>query len=1104
MKYAANQYPYIWLLALGMAWLTGCREEGPLFTEMPPTETGIDFANHLTESEDLNINQYLYAHNGGGVAIGDIDNDGLPDIYFTSNQLANRLYRNLGDFRFEDITETAGVGGTTGERHWKTGVVMADVNGDGYLDIYVSQVARYRGFDGTNQLFINNGDGTFTDRAAAFGLDLESYSQQAAFFDYDLDGDLDLYQLNHSVHNPDVYIHAEKRNTRDPLAGDRLFRNNDGVFVDVSDSAGIYGGATGYGLAVGIGDIDQNGCPDIYVSNDFHENDYVYYNNCDGTFREDVKGTLGHSSTFSMGNDIADVNNDGRLDILTLDMMPEDEVIRKKSAGPDPYNIYDYKLNFGYFYQSPRNMLQVNRGNLFADNVQFSEVGQLAGIHATDWSWAGLLADLDNDGWKDVFIANGIVKRPIDLDYINFTYDEEVQQTVSSLEMVQRMPDGAAPNYAYRNRGDLTFENVSGPWGLDRVGYSMGAAYGDLDADGDLDLVVNNLNDVASLYRNRTAETTDNNSLIISLEGPEGNRFGIGTRVELDVPGGKIVQEQNPGRGWLSSVDPVMILGTGTLTEIPKVTITWPDGKVQELWDVPVKQKLRLTYEDAQPPIVRKEVPRVAFRDVTDASGLDFWHRENAYVDFNYERLMPHKLSVEGPRMAVGDVNADGLSDLYVGGAFGQSGQLYMQNDALDQMPRFTPSPQKAFRGDTLYEDARPVFFDADGDGDLDLFVASGGGQVIHESLLQDRLYLNDGQGRYALTPDAVPNLGSNASSVVVADFNRDNFPDLFIGTRSLVGKYGTSPDSYLLYNDGTGHFSVDTSQRTESLRGLGMVTDATWLAKERSLVIVGYWMPVTFLDLGEDGTFTKRALPGTAGWWNTIHPADLDGDGADDLLLGNRGLNSSIKATVEEPLRLYLEDFDNNLTIDPILTYYRHGKEWIYPGLNELKEQLPTIRLRYPTYAEYADNTFPEMMPERQRAAAEIREVQTFASGYLMNDGSGSYTFQEFPLEAQYAPISAFATAEVNGDGRPDVFAAGNFHDNMPSVGRYDASYGNLLLSTGTGFEPADAATSGFALYGETKDLVIFQNNNAITVVAARNDAPLRVLHTRRQLILK
>ncbi|PPK87738.1 VCBS repeat protein [Neolewinella xylanilytica] len=1104
MTYAANPYPSLWLLALGLAWFTGCREERPLFTEMPPAETGIDFANHLTESEDLNINQYLYAHNGGGVAIGDIDNDGLADIYFTSNQLANRLYRNLGDFRFQDITEAAGVAGTTGERHWKTGVVMADVNGDGYLDLYVSQVARYRGFDGTNQLFINNGDGTFTDRAAAFGLDLESYSQQAAFFDYDLDGDLDLYQLNHSVHNPDVYIHAGQRNKRDPLAGDRLFRNDNGVFVDVSDSAGIYGGATGYGLAVGIGDIDQNGCPDIYVSNDFHENDYVYYNNCDGTFREDVMGTLGHSSTFSMGNDIADVNNDGRLDILTLDMMPEDEVIRKKSAGPDPYNIYDYKLNFGYFYQSPRNMLQVNRGNLFADNVQFSEVGQLAGIHATDWSWAGLLTDLDNDGWKDIFVANGIVKRPIDLDYINFTYDDEVQQTVSSLEMVQRMPDGAAPNYAYRNRGDLTFENTSEAWGLDRVGYSMGAAYGDLDGDGDLDLVVNNLNDEATVYRNRTAETTENNSLSLTLAGPVGNPFGIGARVELEVPWGKIVQEQNPGRGWLSSVDPVMILGSGTLTDIPKLTVTWPDGKIQELSNVPVAQSLRLDYADAREPSASPPTLPVAFRDITDESGLDFQHRENAHVDFNFERLLPHKLSVEGPRMAEGDVNGDGLIDLYVGGAFGQSGQLYLQAAGPDGTPRFTPSPQKAFRRDTLYEDAQPVFLDADGDGDLDLYVASGGGQLVHESLFQDRLYRNDGEGGFTLAPAAVPNLQANASCVVAADFNGDHFPDLFVGTRSMVGKYGVSPDSYVLVNDGRGRFSVDTTDRTASLRGLGMVTDATWLAKERSLAVVGHWMPVTFLDLAGDGMFTKRALPGTSGWWNTVHPADLDGDGDDDLLLGNRGLNSSLTASVEEPLRLYLQDFDRNLTVDPILTYYRHGKEWIYPGLNELKEQLPTIRLQYPTYAEYAEHTFPEMMPEHQRAAAEIREVETFVSGYLLNEGGGNYTFHALPQEAQYAPIHAFTTADVNGDGRTDVFAAGNFHDNMPSVGRFDASYGNLLLRTETGFDAVDAATSGFAVYGETRDLTIFQNQNTITVVAARNDAPLRVLYGPRQLILQ
>lgn len=1091
MKFTLTHTAVYILNAVVIMLAAGCNRDQKLFTTLPDKETGILFSNDITETEEFNINQYLYAHNGGGVAIGDINNDGLPDIYFTANQLPNRLYLNKGNFKFEDITEKAGVAGITGKTKWTTGVVMADVNGDGLLDIYVSQVANYRTFDGTNELFINNGNLTFTERANEFGLDLKSYSQQAAFFDYDRDGDLDMYQLNHAVHNPDVYIRAELRSRRDSLAGDKLFRNDNGIFHDVSEAAGIYGGATGYGLAVGIGDIDNNGWPDIYVSNDFHENDYVYYNNCDGTFRESINGTLGHCSTFSMGNDIADINNDGLLDIITLDMKPEDEVIRKKSAGPDPYDIYYYKLSFGYYYQYPRNMLHLNRGNLFEYNVQFSEVGQQAGVDATDWSWSALLADFDNDGKKDIVITNGIIRRPIDLDYINFTYNDDVHKNFSSLQMAYNMPDGAVTNYAYKNNGDLSFTNVSSAWGFDLRGYSMGASYADLDNDGDLDLVVNNLNAPASVYRNNSESVTGNNFIRVRLKGDHGNMFGTGARVEVTTDDDVIVQELNPSRGWLSSVDYTLCFGIGKSNTIKKVSVQWPDGRIETRDNISANQTI--TVDQLQS--VKKQGGRISghklFEDVTARSGITFTHLENAYVDFNDERLMPHELSTEGPRMATGDVNGDGLEDFFVGGARGQPGAIFIQRNADSVF--FETLPGNVFEQDKNCEDIESVFFDADGDSDLDLYVVSGGSQSVERVNNLDRLYINDGHGTFVKSKD-LPVVDTNGSCVVAADFNHDGYTDLFVGSRSIVRKYGLAPDSYLLWNTGKGNFSKDTTAYAAALHELGMVTDAAWLAKTNELVIVGEWMPVTFLRFGKN-SMEKREIPNSSGWWNTVCVTDIDNDGDDDLLLGNLGLNTDLKASAKEPVGLYINDYDNNYTVDPILTYYRDHKEWIYPGLDEIKKQLPPIRLHYPKYAEFAGHTFPEVFSEASIKTSIQKKAQTFESAFLTNN-DGEYVMHSFPWQVQVSPVYSFIVDDFDQDGFSDIVAAGNFYGNTPAIGRIDASYGSFLKGNGKGeFTFVEPAVSGFAVYGEVRDMRMIRAGNEKWIVVSRNSVPMRVL---------
>ena len=1075
--------------------------QGPtLFSALDARHTGITFSNTLQESEDFNIIRYLYFYNGGGVAAGDLNNDGLVDLYFSANQGPNKLYLNRGDFQFEDVTERAGVAGTG---DWKTGVTMADVNGDGLLDIYVCQVGQYQSIQGRNQLFINNGDGTFSDKAAEYGLDFKGFSTHAAFFDFDGDGDLDLYLLNHSVHAAENYGPAAIRERRDSLAGDRLYRNDGGIFTDISEAAGIYGSRIGYGLGIGIADLNDDGLPDIYVANDFHENDYLYYNNGDGTFTEALANSMSYTSNFSMGCDLADFNNDGLVDVFTLDMKPFDEVVLKQSAGADPYNIFQFKRSYGYHYQFPRNMLQLNRGACADGYPRFSEIGQMAGVAATDWSWAALFFDMDNDGWKDLFISNGIRRRLNDLDYLNFISNEQIQRNASDLEMAARMPDGAVPNFAYRNNADLiptdgtgqAFADVSAAWGLNLDGYSNGAVYADLDNDGDLDLVINNIDAPASIFRNEARAQGGNSYLSLKFEGEGLNTFGIGAKVTVASGGQMQMLEHFTSRGFQSAVAPGLHFGIGKAMQADSILVVWPDRRVQVLRDVPANQALTLKQSDALPaPMPRwfaQQASAVRFEAICGGYGLDFVHRENEPLDFDREKLMPLMTSTPGPRIAAGDMNGDGLDDVFVGGAQGQAGALYLQTPG----GAFRRMSIPAIEQDSLYEDAAAVWIDANGNGLLDLYVVSGGGEAFPRlsDPFQDRLYLNDGKGGLEKAAQALPLIQSSGACVAVLDYNGDGRPDLFVGGFSVPMQYGAAPRSYLLRNEG-GRFADVTAQVAPELAEAGMLSAAVWDPAQRALIVAGKWMPVAVYTF-ENGKASRREIPQSEGWWSALALIDADGDGRMDIVAGNWGLNSEFQPSPQEPLYLYVADFDGNGSTDPIMAYYKQGRLFPFYGRDELAKQMVSIKKQYTDYRSFARAGFDNIFPPKVLNKAVERRAVTFATTLFRNEGNGTYTPVALPAEAQMAPVYALAVADFDGDGRQDILLAGNFYETQPSIGRMDASQGCLLLGDAGGqFRVAQGA--GLCLRGQFRDAaVLARGSKHPLVVLGRNDGELCIL---------
>ena len=1085
-----------------LAALTAC-DKAParpptLFERLAPEATGITFANDLPRDPGFNIINYLYYYNGAGVAAGDIDGDSLPDLYFSSNLGKNRLYRNLGNYRFEDITDKAGVAGPDG---WKTGVAMADVNGDGRLDLYASGVS-YLDSHGRNVLYINNGDGTFTDRTDAYGLGHVGYSTQVVFFDYDNDGDLDMYLLNHSTHTERSAGSPALRRVPHPTAGDVLFRNDGDHFTDVSAAAGIYQGVEGYGLGVAAVDLDLDGCIDLYISNDFQENDYLYHNNCDGTFTESIARATKHTSRFSMGVDAADIDNDGRPDIAVLDMLPAREDVLKTSASSEGFDLFNLRVRAGYWPQYARNTLQLNRGGM-----RFSEIGWQAGIAATDWSWSALIADLDDDGRKDLYVTNGIFRRPNDMDYINYVSNDAVQASLATgvqkqdLALLDSMPSIPLANVAFHNDGGYHFSDRAAEWGLGDPGFSNGAAYVDLTNSGQLDLVVNNVNAPASVYRNRSHERTGNGSLSVRLKGAGANTAGIGARVSLTIADTTQSLAQMLTRGFLSSVDPTLHFGVGKATVADSLVVVWPDRRQQVIRQVQLGGAVTL-YQDSAKGVPEVKAPAILplLEDATATMRTTVRHVENDFLDYEREPLIPHRLSTEGPALASGDVDGDGLDDLYVGGAKWQVGTLLLQR----RDGSFRPVPQPAIAADSVAEDVDAAFFDADGDGDLDLYVVSAGNEFWGDMpQLDDRLYLNDGHGNFTRSVNALPTFHDNGSCVVPGDFDGDGAIDLFVGSRVVSRRYGETPKSHLLHNDGLGHFRDVTDSIGGGMGSAGMVSSAAWVDYDgdgkQDLVVVGEWMPVRVYHQ-EGGRFTERTkeagLARTEGWWNSVSVADLNGDGRADLVLGNLGLNSYLRASASEPARMYVGDFFASGALKQIITFYKGGVSYPVAGRDDLVRLMPALRQRYPSYKSFGAARIEDILPSQELAKATVLEAHTFSSAIALGTGTG-FTLSALPPEAQFFPVYAALARDFDGDGKVDLLLGGNLYGVPPVYGRYDAGYGLLLHGSGDGtFAAVDMAASGVDLEGEVRDLKpVRQGGGRVAIAVARNNDTVQLL---------
>ncbi len=1077
----------------------------PLFTPMPAEQTGVKFANKVIENDEINYFQYQYLYNGGGVAIGDFNNDQLPDLYFSVNFGQNRLYLNEGNWKFREITQSAAI--NTG-MNWSTGVTLVDINNDGWLDIYQScsgwfadpKIRR-------NQLFINNGtssnssDVTFTESAAEYGIADEGHSTQATFFDYDKDGDLDFYLANHPIVFNDFLGKVKERMANPPEDyRDKLYRNDGGKFTEVGKKAGINNHA--FGLGVVASDFDKDGWTDIYVANDYEEHDYLYRNNGNGTFTDIIDTAIKHTSNTSMGVDAADFNNDGNLDIFSLDMMAEDNKRQKVNMAPMNPKLFWTFVNNGFQYQYMRNALQLNNG-LVNGKLTFSEIAQMADVATTDWSWAALFADLDNDGFKDLYITNGYKRDVLNKDEqkkLN-PIAKNINKTVKFTEIQSQMSATKTPNYVYQNNGNLTFKKQSIPWGLGNSEHSNGAAYADLDNDGDLDLVVNSLDSEMQLYRNEAIgkRSNGNHYLRIELKGTAHNPLGLGTKVELKYGNQKQFAEHTLTRGFQSSCEPFLHFGLGKYEQIDELIVIWSDNQMQKLQNVKSNQILTLDYKNANQKWSPSKFEESIFEEVTaQETGLDFQHQETTFNDYDREVLLPHKLSQNGPSLTVGDVNSDGLEDVFVGGASGFAGALFLQQSN----GQFSKAKTTVFQADKKCEDMGALFFDADGDGDQDLYVVSGSNELaLQDAAMQDRLYINDGQGNFSKNAAALPKMPTSGSCVKAADFDADGDLDLVVGGRVLPGKYPYAPDSYLLQNEG-GTFKDVTAELAPDLQKIGMVTDAIWTDydgdEDPDLIVVGEWMPIEVLQ-NNGGTFnldTKTlGLEKSNGWWNCIEAADMDGDGDMDYVLGNLGLNSKNKASEHQPFHVYSDDFDGNGKNDIVLGYYNSGVCYPVRGRQCSSEQMPSIAQKFPTYEAFGSSNLEQVYGREALQKALHYEAYEMGSVYLENQNGKSLQWKRLPMRAQIAPTNDLLLRDFNGDGLIDVLLVGNQYPVEVETGRYDASIGLYLRGNGKGdFEVVEASNSGFLVEGESRSIALLQRGNGQNrlVVVARNSEKL------------